>query len=483
VFIGPAECDLDCVIPEATFSPLAFLAANVPYLLLPCLRPVIVRVVAGDGTWSETRAAAMDERGAYTLLVLGARNAQQQRTSVVVDVPGDFALGALVACCAAIFALVLAHAALPYALVRCGCKPPPFEWHAGTEAGLVAEAASGTRQRCRKCQRLFSACTLQGLLRFTWRFWGYDKRVAEIRAGRGPMASISAAFSACCSPCLHVNRGVLDEGGESQSVHLVAEIELSSVIRPDDPSDNPRSSSLTSAVPEQQTSHIDTARGALSEEEGREVTYRSEITSPSPRNRAEATPGEGTEPQRSSRVRAIDAFRGACLCFMVLFNAGGGGYWFLEHAPWNGVTLADLVFPMFVWTQGVSMAISYDSLQRKNTSRLRLALKTLTRSLKLYALGCLMNAPWPPWPSEWRLLGVLQYFSVSYLIVGLLVTFIDPQPAAASFRASTTGSALSQSLSGILCNALWDDVGRYWAQWGVMLALAGVYLGVSNASD
>jgi len=30
---------------------------------------------------------------------------------------------------------------------------------------------------------------------------------------------------------------------------------------------------------------------------------------------------------------------------MVFVNYGGGGYWFFEHAPWNGLTLADLVFP------------------------------------------------------------------------------------------------------------------------------------------
>lgn len=84
---------------------------------------------------------------------------------------------------------------------------------------------------------------------------------------------------------------------------------------------------------------------------------------------------------------------------------------------WNGITLADVVFPMFVWTQGVSMALSFDALRRKGASTWRLAAKTVTRAAKLYVLGCILNVPWPPWPSDWRVLGVLQYFSVVSALV------------------------------------------------------------------
>ena len=33
------------------------------------------------------------------------------------------------------------------------------------------------------------------------------------------------------------------------------------------------------------------------------------------------------------------------LVIMVFVNYDGGGYWFFEHSPWNGLTVADLVFP------------------------------------------------------------------------------------------------------------------------------------------
>ena len=37
---------------------------------------------------------------------------------------------------------------------------------------------------------------------------------------------------------------------------------------------------------------------------------------------------------------------------MVFVNYGGGGFWFLQHAPWDGITFADLVFPFFAFVQG-----------------------------------------------------------------------------------------------------------------------------------
>ena len=53
------------------------------------------------------------------------------------------------------------------------------------------------------------------------------------------------------------------------------------------------------------------------------------------------------KPRSGKRVLAIDAFRGLALCIMIFVNYGGGGYWFLSHSTWNGLTIADLVFPWY----------------------------------------------------------------------------------------------------------------------------------------
>jgi len=43
---------------------------------------------------------------------------------------------------------------------------------------------------------------------------------------------------------------------------------------------------------------------------------------------------------------------------MIFVNDGGGGYWFMEHATWNGLYVADLVFPWFHWIMGVCIPMS-----------------------------------------------------------------------------------------------------------------------------
>ena len=49
-----------------------------------------------------------------------------------------------------------------------------------------------------------------------------------------------------------------------------------------------------------------------------------------------------------SRVNSLDTFRGITIALMIFVNDGAGGYWFLEHATWNGLQAADVVFPWYV---------------------------------------------------------------------------------------------------------------------------------------
>lgn len=62
--------------------------------------------------------------------------------------------------------------------------------------------------------------------------------------------------------------------------------------------------------------------------------------------------------KKSERLSSLDTYRGLSLTLMIFVNSGGGGYWFLEHAPWNGLTLADILFPSFIFISGVSLALS-----------------------------------------------------------------------------------------------------------------------------
>ena len=43
---------------------------------------------------------------------------------------------------------------------------------------------------------------------------------------------------------------------------------------------------------------------------------------------------------------------------MMFVNYGGGGYWFLDHSIWHGLTIADLVMPWFMFMMGVRLVKS-----------------------------------------------------------------------------------------------------------------------------
>lgn len=66
---------------------------------------------------------------------------------------------------------------------------------------------------------------------------------------------------------------------------------------------------------------------------------------------------------------------------MIFVNYGGGGYEFLEHAVWNGLTVADLLFPWFMWIMGVCIPISIKSIVKRKTNKAYAFLNILRVSL------------------------------------------------------------------------------------------------------
>ena len=53
-------------------------------------------------------------------------------------------------------------------------------------------------------------------------------------------------------------------------------------------------------------------------------------------------PPHPSRQHRSERLQSLDSFRGFSLCLMIFVNYGGGGYWFFDHAEWNGLTVAGI---------------------------------------------------------------------------------------------------------------------------------------------
>jgi predicted acyltransferase len=127
--------------------------------------------------------------------------------------------------------------------------------------------------------------------------------------------------------------------------------------------------------------------------------------------------------ERPQRIVSLDVFRGLTIAAMILVNnpgSWGSVYGPLRHAGWNGWTLADLVFPFFLFAVGVSVALSFGRRAEAGEDRGRLYLKIVRRTLILFALGLLLNGfPGYDLPSV-RIPGVLQRISICYLAAAVI---------------------------------------------------------------
>ncbi|KAM9809083.1 heparan-alpha-glucosaminide N-acetyltransferase isoform 1-T1 [Syngnathus typhle] len=174
--------------------------------------------------------------------------------------------------------------------------------------------------------------------------------------------------------------------------------------------------------------------------------------------------GSGTK-VKHKRLRSLDAFRGFALTVMVFVNYGGGGYWFFQHAPWNGLTVADLVMPWFVFIIGTSVVLALSSMQRKGVGRLQLLQKITWRTAVLLTLGfCFLNYSPRDGPLSWswlRIPGVLQRLGFTYFVLALLQTLVGNEK---------TGQKADHWWAPI------QDVVAYWPQWLTIILLETLWL-------
>jgi len=113
------------------------------------------------------------------------------------------------------------------------------------------------------------------------------------------------------------------------------------------------------------------------------------------------------------RILAIDVVRGLAVVGMLLVNDAGiptAMPLALRHAPWQGLTLADQVFPLFLFTVGASMPFS---------ERAQRPAAVLRRAAALFVLGSLLVSAKHHQlaPST----GVLQQIAGAYLLAWALL--------------------------------------------------------------
>ena len=114
----------------------------------------------------------------------------------------------------------------------------------------------------------------------------------------------------------------------------------------------------------------------------------------------------------SSRIPALDAFRGFTVASMLLVNNPGTWsaiYWPLAHASWHGWTPTDLIFPFFLFVVGITTELS-----RKEP------IGILRRGGLIILCGLLLHLfPYFRFDTL-RYFGVLQRIGIVYIIAALI---------------------------------------------------------------
>lgn len=130
---------------------------------------------------------------------------------------------------------------------------------------------------------------------------------------------------------------------------------------------------------------------------------------------------------------SLDVFRGITIVLMIIVNSPGNqtAYYWLEHSQWNGCTLADCVFPFFIFIVGISLVFSLSKQVEREVQRKELLTIVLKRSAIIFLLGLFLNA----FPNHFdfstiRIYGVLQRIALCYFFASLLFLITRPRTQA-----------------------------------------------------
>ena len=205
------------------------------------------------------------------------------------------------------------------------------------------------------------------------------------------------------------------------------------------------------------------------------------------------------------RLRSLDVFRGLTIIGMLVVNDPGDArtaYTQLRHSAWHGWTLADLVFPFFLFVVGITTHLSLYARAERGDRDSALRRQILRRGAIIFAIGLLLN--WFPFyqygaiagdPSpdffdhvvarlmELRFLGVLQRIGLAYIgaamislhaptrrVVAIIVTLLVGYWLALTLlpvpEQTEIGARLLDDPARTL--AAWvDQVTLDWSEWGL----------------
>lgn len=139
----------------------------------------------------------------------------------------------------------------------------------------------------------------------------------------------------------------------------------------------------------------------------------------------------------SKRLYSLDALRG----FDMFWIMGAGGVFSnlakitgspiwegianqLTHPAWNGFSMYDLIFPLFLFMAGVSTPFSIDSQREKGKSREELLFRVIKRGLVLVLLGVIYNNGLQLLPlDQIRFPSVLGRIGLAYMFANIIYLY------------------------------------------------------------
>lgn len=132
----------------------------------------------------------------------------------------------------------------------------------------------------------------------------------------------------------------------------------------------------------------------------------------------------------SKRLLSLDVMRGLTVIGMIVVNGAaiysGWGerpvHGTLLHASWHGATLADLVFPFFIFIVGMSIPFALSSAKEKTGLTFDLTRRLVWRGTLLFLIGLGLTFYFYDTDGEklFRLLGVLQRIGLVFIGAALL---------------------------------------------------------------
>jgi predicted acyltransferase len=142
------------------------------------------------------------------------------------------------------------------------------------------------------------------------------------------------------------------------------------------------------------------------------------------------------KPAAKTRLVSLDTLRGfdmfwiigadqvirslAALSPSTPFQFLGGQF---SHVEWAGMTFYDLVFPLFIFISGVSIAIAVPR-QLERQGRRATLMSIARRTLLLFVLGIIYSGGWARGWEGVRWLGILQRIGLVYGVVATLFCFV-----------------------------------------------------------